>query len=306
MNHPAAGPADGTRLPDARVGADSRRGVRRLIVTADDFGLHEAVNQAVQQATVAGVLSAASLMVAAPATDDAVRVARETPGLRTGLHLVLTDGWSVLSPREIPDLVDGERRFRNDMVVDSFRWVSSSRVRQQLAAEVRAQFGAFVATGLVLDHVNAHKHFHLHPGVLGLILQIGREFGVTAVRVPHEPYWFARRQGVAAAASSVLLRPWIALMKARLRRAGVLYNDQVFGISCSGNLHERTLLAIIEELPPGVTEIYLHPAVRTSQPLTASMGDYHHSDELAGLLSARVQAAVHATGVRCGGFSDLL
>ena len=38
-----------------------------LIVTADDFGLHEAVNDAVEVASRSGVLTAASLMVAAPA-----------------------------------------------------------------------------------------------------------------------------------------------------------------------------------------------------------------------------------------------
>jgi len=48
-----------------------------LIVTADDFGLHEAVNEAVDRASAGGVLTAASLMVGAPATEAAVQLARE-------------------------------------------------------------------------------------------------------------------------------------------------------------------------------------------------------------------------------------
>jgi predicted glycoside hydrolase/deacetylase ChbG (UPF0249 family) len=73
-----------------------------LIVTADDFGLHHTVNEAVEQASRAGVLTAASLMVAAPAAADAVRRARKLPQLRVGLHLVLTDGHAMLAPDLIP------------------------------------------------------------------------------------------------------------------------------------------------------------------------------------------------------------
>jgi len=67
-----------------------------LIVTADDFGLHESVNEAVEQASRAGILNAASLMVTAHATKDAIRRARMLPNLGVGLHVVLADGWSTL------------------------------------------------------------------------------------------------------------------------------------------------------------------------------------------------------------------
>jgi len=72
-----------------------------LIVTADDFGLHESINEAVEQASRAGALNAASLMVTARATKDAVRRARLLPNLRVGLHVVLADGWSTLDARLI-------------------------------------------------------------------------------------------------------------------------------------------------------------------------------------------------------------
>ena len=79
---------------------------RGLIVTADDFGAHPSVNAAVERAHRDGILTAASLMVGAPAAEDAIARARALPGLRVGLHLVLADGASVLPPRAIPDLVD--------------------------------------------------------------------------------------------------------------------------------------------------------------------------------------------------------
>ncbi len=174
----------------------------RLIVTADDFGLHPAVNEAVELAHRDGVLRAASLMVAAPAMLDAVERARRLPGLAVGLHLVLADGVAVLPPARIPDLVDADGRFGDRMARDGVRFFFLPAVRRQLEAEIRAQFEAYAATGLPLDHVNAHKHFHLHPTVLSLILRIGRDYGLRAVRLPAE------------AGAPALLRPWLALLRA--------------------------------------------------------------------------------------------
>lgn len=262
----------------------------RVIVTADDFGLHEAVNEAVEHACRDGVLRAASLMVAAPATADAVARARRLPGLAVGLHLVLTDGRALLPPGRIPDLVDARGTFRHSMVADAFRIFFLPRVRRQLAAEIRAQFEAFRASGLALDHVNTHKHFHLHPAVLSLLLAIGPEFGMRALRLPAEPR------------PPIGLRPWIALVRRRIDRAGIVRNDHVFGVRHTGAMDEAALLGVFSRLPAGVSEIYLHPA--THDRLEGSPAAYRHADELAALLSPRVRAAASARCRLCNGFAD--
>jgi hopanoid biosynthesis associated protein HpnK len=282
------------------------RNAKFLIVTADDFGLHEAVNEAVEQASEAGVLTAASLMVAAPAAADAVRRARRLPRLRVGLHLVLADGSAMLTPDLIPDLADRACRMNSRMFVNGVRFFAFPGVRRQLEAEIRAQFSAFARTGLTLDHVNVHKHFHLHPTLLEMLLRVGREYGVTAVRVPDEPLWFAARGGHFSSANAALLVPWIALMKRRLRRAQVPYNDRIFGVAASGAMDEAKLLEIIERLRPGVTEIYLHPATESGSAIAASMSQYRHAEELAALLSPRVRGAIAAAGIAHGGFADAL
>ncbi len=278
--------------------------MKLLIVTADDFGLHPAVNRAVEEAARDGILTTASLMVGGPAAADAVRRARELPGLAVGLHLVLADGWSVLPPSRVPALVDAQGRFGNNMVRDGMRFFALPAVRRQLEAEIRAQFQAFADTGLPLDHVNAHKHFHLHPTLLAMLLRIGSGFGAPAVRLPREPAWAARRAGGAIAGSTVagLLSPWLAIMRRRLRAAGMAHNDHVFGMSDSGAMDEARLLDILGKLPEGITEIYLHPAVESGAAIAASMSGYRHADELAALMSPRVRAAVAACGAATGSF----
>jgi hopanoid biosynthesis associated protein HpnK len=280
---------------------------RHLIVTADDFGLHETVNEAVEQASRGGILTAASLMVAGPAAADAVRRARRLPNLRVGLHIVLADGFSSLPHQQIPSIADAEGRMGEDMFFRGVRYFASASVRKQLEAEIRAQFLAFARTGLTLDHVNAHKHFHLHPTILGILIRIAREFGARAMRIPDEPFWFAARaKRWDVAAGGTLLTPWLMLMRHRLRVAGIFHNDCVFGIANSGSMDEEQLLAIVARLPRGVTEIYLHPATTSGAAVAPSMHAYRHADELAGLLSARVREAIAALNIRRGGYGDIL
>ncbi|HEV2472267.1 MAG TPA: ChbG/HpnK family deacetylase, partial [Chthonomonadales bacterium] len=78
----------------------------RLIVNADDFGLTLGVNRAIAELHCAGVLTSATLMARASATDDAIALARATPTLGVGCHVVLVDGEPALAARELPTLVD--------------------------------------------------------------------------------------------------------------------------------------------------------------------------------------------------------
>jgi len=260
----------------------------RLIVTADDFGLSAAVHEAVQRAHRDGVLTAASLMVAAPAAADAVRRARAMPSLAVGLHVVVIEGPAVLPRAAIPDLVDAEGQFPSDQFRLGLRYFALPRVRRQLAAEIRAQFAAFAATGLTLDHANAHKHMHLHPTVGRLVVEAGRAHGLRAIRVPAEPPL------PASGPLERALLAWTRLLRRQARRAGLAVNDHCFGLRWTGAMTAERLLGLIDALPDGVSEIYLHPAARRDERLAALMPDYAHEQELAALLDPRVQTAMRS------------
>lgn len=254
---------------------------QRLIFTADDYGRSLGVNRAVERACREGVLTTASLMVGAPGATDAVERARRLPALRVGLHLVLTDGAPVLAPGSIPGLVDEAGRFRGPMWWQAIRFVRSAALRRELEAEIRAQFERFAATGLPLDHVNAHKHFHLHPLLLGLILRIGRRYGLRAVRVPYD------RQGPPP------LLPWLALLRFRLRLAGVARNEAVAGLADTGEMTEPAVLRALASLRPGATEFYFHPD-----------SDGPGAAELAALLSPPVRQRLEQLRLPRGGYAD--
>ena len=272
--------------------------LRRVIFTADDFGLSEAVNEGIERAHRAGVLDAASLMVAGAAVTDAVARARRNPRLRVGLHLVVIEGPAVLPPAEIPDLVDPAGRFPSDQLRLGMAYFFRARVRRQLAAEIRAQFEAFAATGLPLGHADAHKHMHMHPTVGALLLRTGRAFGLRTVRVPAEPPGVMAACGVPSAPGARALFAWSGLLRRQVRRAGMTAPDAVFGLAWTGHMTEPRLLRLIPRLPPGLNEIYFHPAAGRDTMLEALMPGYEHAAELAALCSPAAREALVREGLR--------
>jgi|SRR5438132_12036953 len=281
-----------------------------LIVTADDFGLDTAINEAVERAYTGGVLTAASLMVGQAAAADAVERARRLPGLRVGLHVALTGGARpVLAPQQLPDLVDAEGRLPADLAGLGWRLAASSRVRRQAEEEIRAQFRAFAATGLALDHANAHQHYHMHPFVLDRIVRIGRGFGLRAVRVPFEPLWLARavsagapRTGRVSSLGWALGARW---MRHRLRREHLACNDYLFGLRRTGRLDEAALCEALQKLRPGIAEVYLHPATRSGvREQSAGVGAYA-TEEFDALMSPRARQRLQALRASVGGFVDI-
>lgn len=275
-------------------------GSRRIILTADDFGLSESVNEGVERAHREGVLTSASLMVAGPAAEDAVRRARALPSLRVGLHLVVLEGPAVLPRGRIPDLVDDRGWFPSDQIRLGLNYFFRPRVRVQLAAEIRAQFAAFAATGLTLDHADAHKHMHLHPTVGRMMIDIGREYGLRAVRVPAEPPGVLTVSEEPARISERVLYRWTYLLRRQARRVGLATTEHCFGIRWSGRMTAERLLRLLPHLPPGTSEIYFHPAVGRDATLQALMPGYQHEAELAALLDPRVREALAAIGARSG------
>ena len=267
---------------------------KRAIIAADDFGLSEGVNEAVERACRDGLLTTASLMVAGPAAVDAVRRARRLPQLRVGLHLVVIEGPAVGSA---PGLVDAAGQFSSDQLRLGIEYFFRPRVRHRLAAEIRAQFAAFAATGLRLDHANAHKHMHLHPTVGRMMLAAGAEHGLPAIRIPAEPPGVMLACGAAQHTGDRALYAGTRILRAQARRAGVCTNDYAFGLAWSGHMTAQRIVRLAPLLPAGLSEIYFHPAAHRDALLTRLMPDYEHEAELAALVDPAVRAALDATGV---------
>ncbi|MCB8876731.1 hopanoid biosynthesis-associated protein HpnK [Acidisoma silvae] len=279
------------------TGNTRRAPERRAIISADDFGLSIAVNEGIERAHRDGLLSTASLMVAGDAAADAVRRARSMPNLKVGLHLVAIEGPAVLPPAEIAELLDGEGRIPSDQLGLGLRYAFHPRVKAQLSREIAAQFRTFSATGLTLDHANAHKHMHLHPVVGRMMIAAGQQYGLRAMRIPAEPAGVMAGLGIPQGIGARALLAWTQLLRAQARRARLAVNDHAFGIAWSGHMTEHRLLTLAPCLPPGLSEIYFHPAAGRDAVLDRFMPDYEHEAELAALTSPRLATTFTTAGI---------
>jgi hopanoid biosynthesis associated protein HpnK len=279
--------------------APERRQRRRLIVNADDFGESPFVNTAIIQAFRQGILTSTSLMVTGEAFDQAVSLARANPDLEVGLHVVLVDGRSCLSPQAIPDLVDAQGFFPKDPIMTGIRWSFRPTVRQQIRREVRAQAERFLATGLALDHLNSHYHFHVHLAIFDALVEVAEEIGTRHIRLPAESLWpfleldrsdFPRKLGYVAKFN---FPSWCHRHRLKARGFGVI--DGLLGLFQTGSVNQQYLLDLLRKLPKGTYELYAHPRLDTEAGLR----------ELRALTSLRVRQAIQERGIRLTTYSQL-
>ncbi len=260
-------------------------GRQNIVFSADDFGLSVGVNEGVERAHTQGVLGQASLMVGAPAAADAVRRAKELPGLKVGLHLVLVDGDSLLGHARLPHITRPDGKFGQNQAALGVKYFFSPAARRELRAEIQAQFAAFAAAGLELHHADAHKHMHLHPTVASMMIAVGREFGLARIRVPAEPPGVMKSCGECVTFADYALYYWSWLLRFQAR--GLARTAHVFGLKWSGHMTTDRMRRLMQNLPEGSVEIYFHPAAYRDAELQRLMPDYEHEAELRALLELK-------------------
>jgi len=248
-----------------------------------------------------GVLTDASLMVNGAACDEAVELARATPGLSVGLHLVLLQGRATLPPSAIPGLVDAAGMFRNSPVAVGFRYFFTPGLHLQLEREICAQLEKYLDTGLPLSHVDGHLNIHVHPTVVNILIRVAARYGIRAVRLPREPLDVSLRldgrERLRKLAESLAFRRLTAFAAPRLAACGIRSPDQMFGLHQSGHVTEPYLLGVIDALQPGVTEIYSHASLVDAEARRWRPANYESEGELAALTGPRVRAALSEHGI---------
>lgn len=273
---------------------------RRLFVVADDMGMCPEINQGVLEAYQGQRLHAASIVVTAPAFDDAVRVASRCPGLACGLHVSVVDMPLLLSPGEAPGLHDaggGPYPSHREFVR---AWLTGGIPLDSLAREVRAQFVRFRASGLPLCHVNAHQHLHLLPGFLEVVLDACRDFGVPYVRVPDESVGWSRT------AAAAVLRLLGVRARRLVRARGLHCADHFRGFNDAGHLHGSRLRRVIEGLAEGTTEMVCHVARRGPGLERYAGWRYEWEPGLEALLAPAMGECLQACGVRMTSLEEII
>ncbi|HZR84982.1 MAG TPA: hopanoid biosynthesis-associated protein HpnK [Candidatus Binatia bacterium] len=282
---------------------------RRLIVNGDDFGLAPEVNRGIVRAHRDGILTSTSLMVAAPAVAEAVELARATPSLAVGLHLVLVQGTPASPEAARAGLARRGGGFRESAIPAALLYFFVPRLRAAVADEIRAQLAAFRATGLRVSHVDGHLNIHLHPVAQRVLAEVAREFAIPAVRLTRDPLLenlrFDRRHAFRKTFEGTAFRVLSRIAERRFAPLGIASTTGLYGLHQSGACDETYLERVLASLPPGDFELYCHPAEADTLELQRLMPGYVHARELAALTSPRIRAIVADRGIELATYADL-
>ncbi|HLH24547.1 MAG TPA: ChbG/HpnK family deacetylase [Chloroflexota bacterium] len=274
-----------------------------LIVNADDYGLSAGVNAGVLAAHRAGLVTSATLMANLPAAAGAVAAA--PPSLALGLHLNLTTGEPCAGAARVPSLVDPAGRFpRLDRLLLR---LALGRVRRgDLEREIAAQLERALALGARLDHLDGHHHVHLHPAVRPIALQIAAEYGVRAVRCPAEAPPGTGREAPRDRARRLALGAAARRLRAALPAAGLRTSDHFRGLTLGLAFDAPSLVALLRRLPPGLTELMVHPGYPDAELHARTSYAAGRERELAALTAPEALAAVRARGIVLTSYRDAL
>jgi predicted glycoside hydrolase/deacetylase ChbG (UPF0249 family) len=243
--------------------------MKRLVVTADDFGLSSGVVAGIVQAFEHGIVTATSLMVNAPAAEAAFVESRRRPSLATGLHFVLTFGRPVGPPGPIARLLDENGCFRRNGAGAHER-ARPDEVRDELRAQLR-RFEEGV--GRPPTHIDGHHHVHLHPGILRAVIEE------------------AGRISIPVRSTSAPVRERLRIERIRTPDAFI---DRFYG---SGEVGERELVEILDSLPEGTSELMCHPAAEDEELANLSGYVEPRLSELRALTSKAALAVVARRGI---------
>jgi predicted glycoside hydrolase/deacetylase ChbG (UPF0249 family) len=274
--------------------------LKRLVVTADDVGLHPGMTAGAMRAHDQGIVTAVSLCAPGRDLENAVRELRARPELDAGIHLVLVGERPSSPPARVPSLLGRDSRLLPGFRAFTWRYLRGAIDPEEVELELRAQIEAVLGHGVRPVHLNSHQHLHVLPRIFAIVARLAAEYGIPWIRLPLDPHL------PALAARGIELRTLDALSRrARRRMAAPLRAlEESAGLFDAGHLDSRRLLTLAT-LAGDSAELVCHPGLDNRALGAAYDWSYRWEEETAALCDPAVGTALAAAGIACVGFRAL-
>jgi hopanoid biosynthesis associated protein HpnK len=287
--------------------------MKQLILNADDFGMTLGVNEGIVRAHREGVLTSTTLMANGLAFADAVKKAEENPKLGVGCHLVLVGGKPVAPAEQVPSLVDAQGNLP-DSLPEFVARVSAGLIKKdEIERELRAQIQKIQNAGVILTHLDSHKHTHAHPKVMDVVGKVAQEFGITKIRRPVENLrssWESTRKDAEGVSKQIaaagVVRVVASGFEAFVEKYKLTCPDYFLGLAMTGQLGPAALRRMAASIQEGSTEIMLHPGIRDAElAASGSRLQQQRETEMEGLLDGGVRQVFLERGIHFISYREL-
>lgn len=281
--------------------------MRKLIINADDFGLHKTINSGIIKGFQGGVITSTSIMPTACDFDHAVNLALQNPHLGVGIHLTLVGETPVCSLKKVRSLITAQDQFFSKYPHFLWRFITQQIRLTEIKTEFSAQIEKVIQAGITLTHLDSHQHLHILPGIIDIVIELAKHYKIAAIRIPDEAYFFTGKFPFSY--GRIIARNGLTLLARAARRKGrehgIQMPDHFFGMLAGGNLSEEYLLNIIEILPSGTSEIMIHPGEDDGELESQFCWNYNWQAELSAITSPHVTQSIQRNKVRLISFGEL-
>ena len=210
---------------------------KKLIITADDYGLSEDANKAIMECYRRGAVTDISLLAEGDAFKDAVRLARENDINKIGVHLAVSRDYKSFFLRYFTGLVNVNELYR----------------------EFKKQISRVKNAGFRVTRLDSHQHIHLVPGIFKIVIELIKEEGIKYVRFPLEKLSFrAKLSDPVGWLRNILLSSACRTSRGILDASGVKHNDYFIGHARALRLRRKDFFSAISGLEDGLTELGCH------------------------------------------------
>ncbi len=225
------------------------KGTKLLIINADDFGMSHSENIGTRNVLDNGIVTSATMMIPPSWSDEAMKHVIKMGMKNIGVHVTLTSEWSRYKWRPLTRDKDGKSSLVGK---DGYFWETSTQVEQNakisdVIREVRAQLETPMKRGIELSHFDSHMgalygHFTGRVELLAVALALSYEFGLP-YRMPKHP------------------------LTNHFENEGFILLDNLIASDKPSRPEERRewFLNNLKNLKPGVTELFIHPSIESSE-----------------------------------------
>jgi predicted glycoside hydrolase/deacetylase ChbG (UPF0249 family) len=278
--------------------------VKRLIISADDFGLTHSINEGVLRAAREGVVTNINLIPTGLAADDAIATLKYDKIPEIGVHLALTETRPTANPRLISSLVDSDGLLPASRTAFLKRFLSGRIDTSHIRTELNSQMDKAAHSGARITNLSTHEHLHMIPVLFRMVADIARERGVRFVRVLRKESLIPPLT-LKKMVRSVVVAYFSPGMERMLKKSGLSSADNFMGLLNSGQVSERVLLRMVGNVGDGVTELVTHPGFLDPEVLDRYRFHINCEEELYALTGPKVKKAIADNGITLCGYGSL-
>ena len=278
--------------------------MKKLIVTADDFGLAHSINEGILMAYRDGIVTNINLIPTGDAANDAIAVIKYDKIPEIGVHLALTETRPATSTRLISSIVEEDGSFSGSRAGFLRKLFSGNVDIEHVKIEFKSQMDKAAHSGAMITNLSSHEHLHMIPEIFKVVTALAKEYGVRYVRV-------LKKEAVVPPFSlNKLFRSAVAGyfrpgMEKMLRKSALLTADNFFGFLDSGRICEEALLRMLADIKEGVTELVVHPGFLDPEVLGRYRFHINCEEELCALTGPKAKKAIIDNGISLCKYGDL-